>query len=147
MPWDAEVIALRTRRPLAVWRRGTAAAWLLAAGVLIAIPGEALAPGSHLKLVVKPHGRGETALLKSTTLHCAPISGEHPFAPAACAALDAADGNPDKLPKSKSVTCLQIYSPATAMAQGVWEGRQVRWRRVFDNLCQLDAETGAVFRF
>lgn len=142
---------MRTSGSWRAWR--VVAAGLLAAGALGALgvvpaaPAAAAAPASRLQLTVKPHGRDASTLVRTVTLACQPSRGKHPHAAAACTALDTAEGRLDQLSGTPGMACLKIYMPVTATADGVWEGRPVRWRRVFGNTCTLAAATGPVFHF
>jgi hypothetical protein len=72
--------------------------------------------------------------------------GGHPQAARACAELAAADGDPDRLRHGNGI-CPMVYQPVTAQADGLWDGRVVRWSREFANSCTLHQATGTVFAF
>lgn len=89
----------------------------------------------------------ENTWIRGVLLHCSPVpSGPHPEAAAACAALDAAHGDLDRLPEDRH-PCTDQFDPVTVSATGAWRGRPTAWHKTFANACQLALETGAVFRF
>ncbi|MER5966813.1 SSI family serine proteinase inhibitor [Streptomyces sp. NPDC002057] len=71
----------------------------------------------------------------------------HPHRAEACAALDAADGDFDRLPGQPGARCTAEHSPVTLSARGTYQGRSVDWTRTYGNPCQANAQTGAVFAF
>jgi hypothetical protein len=89
----------------------------------------------------------ENTWIRGVLLHCSPVpAGPHPEAAAACAALDAAGGDLDRLPGDRS-PCTNQYDPVTVSATGAWRGRPTAWHKTFANACELAVHTGAVFRF
>lgn len=89
----------------------------------------------------------ENTWIRGVLLHCSPEpSGPHPEAAAACAALDTAHGDLDRLPGQRQA-CTKQYEPVTVSATGAWRGRPTAWHKTFANACELAAATGAVFRF
>ncbi|MFE9428204.1 SSI family serine proteinase inhibitor [Kitasatospora sp. NPDC006697] len=84
--------------------------------------------------------------LGRTVLLCHPSGGGHPQAAGACAALDRADGDPDRLAGSPGMLCYQLYAPVTAAATGRWLDREVRWSKRFGNVCELHSKTDPAFR-
>ncbi|MGM0358781.1 MULTISPECIES: SSI family serine proteinase inhibitor [Streptomyces] len=107
-----------------------------------ALPGRH-APGNHLYLTVT-RGTGADAA-GGTLLLCDPSRG-HARADRACAELDAAGGDLDRLP-GRDTYCPMVHAPVTARARGLWEGHRVAYTRTFPNRCVLGARTGAVFAF
>ncbi len=97
-----------------------------------------------LSLAVRDDGTGAVSQVE---LLCHPTGGTHPQAAAACAALDAAGGAPDRLTPVTGVFCYQLYQPVTASVTGSWLGKPVRWEQTFGNGCELHTRTGPVFRF
>jgi hypothetical protein len=83
---------------------------------------------------------------RAALLVCHPPGGTHPKPTAACASVDAADGNFDAIRNENSI-CSLIYQPVTASASGTWKGRQINYTRTYPNRCVLESQTGAIFRF
>jgi hypothetical protein len=103
-------------------------------------------PAPHGGLFLAVAGDGNT-WMRGVLLRCEPApAGPHPDAAAACEALDAAGGDPGRLPGSPH-PCTKEYDPVTAHAAGEWRGRPTVWHKTYANACELDAETGVVFRF
>ncbi|MDF6043390.1 subtilase-type protease inhibitor [Streptomyces sp. JH14] len=120
----------------------TAAA--LAAPLLMSPTAHAAAPDDGLLLTVS--GSDDT-WIRGVLLECPSASGSnHPQAAEACAALNAAGGDPDGLPGDPR-RCAHLYEPVTATAEGQYDGRPVSWQRTFANACVLASVTGPVFRF
>ncbi|MGN9794567.1 SSI family serine proteinase inhibitor [Streptomyces sp. OZ13] len=89
----------------------------------------------------------ENTWIRGVLLHCSPVpAGPHPEAAAACAALDAARGDLDRLSGERH-PCTKQYDPVTVSATGAWRGRPTAWHKTFANACELAVATGAVFRF
>ncbi|WP_232247428.1 SSI family serine proteinase inhibitor [Kitasatospora azatica] len=105
---------------------------------------EPVVSDSLLNLTVVDTGTGTP--LGRADLLCHPAAGTHPEARAACAALDTADGELDRLAGTPGVLCYQLYAPVTATAVGSWAGRPVRWEKTFGNICELHTKTGPAFR-
>jgi hypothetical protein len=79
-------------------------------------------------------------------LDCHPAGGGHPKAPQACAVLDAADGDPGKIPDAGTL-CYLIYAPVDAEMTGTWHGRAVDWKHRYGNICEMRRATGVLFDF
>ncbi|WP_187283418.1 SSI family serine proteinase inhibitor [Streptomyces sp. t39] len=89
----------------------------------------------------------ESSWIRGVLLHCSPEpSGPHPDAAGACAALDAARGDLDRL-SGDPHPCTKQYDPVTVSATGAWRGRPTAWHKTFANACELSTATGALFRF
>ncbi|MGW7468146.1 SSI family serine proteinase inhibitor [Streptomyces xantholiticus] len=102
------------------------------------------APSRGLFLTVSG---SQNTWIRGVLLHCSPApAGPHPEAAAACAALDAARGDLDRLSGDRH-PCTNQYDPVTVSATGAWRGRPTAWHKTFANACELAVETGAVFRF
>ncbi|MFJ8042405.1 SSI family serine proteinase inhibitor [Kitasatospora sp. NPDC096147] len=126
---------------------GLAAACCAAPAV---VPAQArpLAPQPAESTLVLTVSEGETVSPTPdlTTLNCSGRpSGTHAAPEAACTALAAADGDPDRLRGAAGTLCTAVYSPVAATAEGVWQGSPVKWSRTFGNRCQLRAATSPVF--
>ncbi|WP_344363542.1 SSI family serine proteinase inhibitor [Streptomyces gobitricini] len=90
---------------------------------------------------------GDESWIRGVRLRCSPRpSGPHPDAEGACAALDTARGNLDRLPGDQH-PCTKRFDPVTARAAGEWRGLRVDWRKTYPNACVLDTATGPLFRF
>lgn len=113
---------------------------MLPAATAVAAP----APSSQLQLSVSPGTAPNPA--RTVMLTCDPPGGNHPHAVAACADLQATDGNVDADRETGHV-CPMIYQPVTAQATGTWEGRPVNFSATYPNECQLQSRTGAIFQF
>ncbi|GAA0920742.1 hypothetical protein GCM10009560_19140 [Nonomuraea longicatena] len=70
----------------------------------------------------------------------------HPRAAEVCASLERTKGDLSRLTTSL-VYCTKEFAPVAVHAMGVWEGRLVRYTATFGNVCELRAETGALFDF
>lgn len=111
-------------------------------------------PGQRLTADGPAHGLflsvadDDATWVKGASLNCAstPADGSHPHPAAACAGLAAADGQFDQLSGPRHA-CTKQYAPVTVSATGSYLGRPTAWHRTYPNLCVLEAETGAVFRF
>jgi hypothetical protein len=91
----------------------------------------------------------EDALLgNSVTLGCDEddASGSHPRRTAACAAIQTANGDFDRL-RPTGQNCTMIYNPIVARAVGRWHGRQVTFEHTFGNPCAAASQSADVFRF
>ncbi|MEV5434026.1 SSI family serine proteinase inhibitor [Streptomyces sp. NPDC052701] len=99
-------------------------------------------PDNWLYLTVTP-GEAPSDLGRGTLLLCDPPEG-HARAAAACAQLDAADGDIDGIP-AKDVSCPMLYAPVTVQARGEWRGRPLAYTRTYPNVCVMAARTGEVF--
>ncbi|MGR8011886.1 SSI family serine proteinase inhibitor [Streptomyces hypolithicus] len=89
----------------------------------------------------------ENAWVRGVSLHCAPKPlGPHPRAADACAALEKANGDLDKLAGDPHL-CTREYDPVTVSVTGTWRGTATAWRKTYANACMLDSATGVVFGF
>ncbi|MFI6285946.1 subtilase-type protease inhibitor [Streptomyces sp. NPDC051018] len=86
---------------------------------------------------------------RAVTLSCAPSAGgTHPAPEDACRELGAAGGDFGALPSALPYTmCTREWSPVTAAASGVWQGKRVDWSGTYNNGCEMRAALGAVFAF
>jgi Subtilisin inhibitor-like len=125
----------------AVAAAATAAALL----ALAAVPWAAAREAESGRLFLTVSGARST-WIRGVQLSCPDTGGHHPHGPAACEALQRAQGEPDALPGDKHL-CTREYDPITATIDGDWDGRPVVWHRTYPNACALDAATGPVFRF
>nr|WP_237535306.1 SSI family serine proteinase inhibitor [Streptomyces sp. SID3343] len=84
-------------------------------------------------------GQGTTGpVVAEAELWCHPDGGSHPTPAAACAALDAAGGDPQRIP-ARSGICPAVYAPVTAVATGHWRGgaQRIDFTRTYGNHCAL----------
>jgi hypothetical protein len=79
-------------------------------------------------------------------LDCDPVGGGHPSGAAACATLDAADGDPERITPARTM-CMTIYMPVDAEMTGTWHGRHVEWKHRYGNTCEMRRATGVLFAF
>ena len=124
------------------------AAAALALLVPFASPAAAVAPpGSELTLLWDRYD-GVEAPHHLATLDCDddPATGQHPDAAGACAALEAAGGEPGTLPDDGR-TCPDVYDPVGGLIVGTWGGVDVFWSASFDNPCQMARFTAGVMDF
>ncbi|MEU8547283.1 subtilase-type protease inhibitor [Streptomyces roseoverticillatus] len=134
---------------------------LLAAGTTTASAAPAPAPASAIQtqslyassalVLTTGHGANsaEASVDRAVTLTCFPkATGTHPDATSACAAVRAAGGDFEKLTTIKSGTaCTKEWNPIVVTADGVWEGKRIRFERTFGNPCEAKAGKGTLFEF
>lgn len=104
------------------------------------------AGASNLLLTVSTDRFAPDQSLRTTVLECNPSGGTHPHATAACAQLNQAAGDFDRLP-TRQEFCPMIYQPITASAHGVFGTRRIDFQQQYPNRCTLDRNTGQVFDF
>ncbi|WP_181442292.1 SSI family serine proteinase inhibitor [Streptomyces tateyamensis] len=109
-------------------------------------PAQAAPAVSESVLTLTVTDDGSSTPLGGTELLCQPAGGSHPQAAAACAALEAAGGDPERLAGRTGIFCNQLFQPVTARAAGLWRGVPVHWQRSFSNLCGLHTRTDPLFR-
>ncbi|MFD9860986.1 subtilase-type protease inhibitor [Streptomyces alboflavus] len=127
----------------------SAALLACAAAAAGAVPSAAVSaeapPGKH-EIFLAVSGDADT-WIRGVLLSCVPEpSGHHPFAREACAELDRAGGDFDRLPQEDRI-CTKEYAPVTVGATGTFQGRPVDWHRTYGNACEMAASTGHVFSF
>jgi len=116
---------------------------LLAIGAVPATAAAQPEPGNDWLEVTVTRGDASSGTPHRAMLRCDPPRG-HARAAEACAELEAADGDLDRIPL-RDTYCSMIYAPVTAQARGQWRGRAVEYTRTFPNTCVMTARTGAVF--
>ncbi|MEV0319753.1 subtilase-type protease inhibitor [Streptomyces sp. NPDC050658] len=122
------------------------------AAVLIAV--SAAAPAYATELPPPPRGLfltvsgDEGTWIRGVLLKCEPEpSGHHPQAAEACADIEEAHGDFDRLPAESGI-CTKQYAPVTVSASGMYQGRPVGWQKTYDNACVMTHATGGhVFDF
>ena len=88
----------------------------------------------------------EAGSADAVELDCDPVGGGHPDGAAACRTLDAADGDPGRIPPARTM-CMMIYAPVDAEMTGRWHGRHVEWKHHYGNGCEMRRATGVIFQF
>jgi hypothetical protein len=81
---------------------------------------------------------------KSVYLNCMPDGGTHPAAHAACNLLRQVGGDPAKLNVSPKAACTKELKPAGVVIIGMWNGKPVKWGKVYGNSCLMKAGSGAL---
>ncbi|NKE63238.1 hypothetical protein FXN61_43550 [Lentzea sp. PSKA42] len=115
---------------------------LACAGLVFPLAGTAAAADGELTMTVTPENQSATSAF---TLTCNPDGGNHPSADAACAEIEAANGDFSALPGEPDLLCTYIYDPVTVSATGRWMGQDVNYTQTFPNTCELIRATGSVF--
>ncbi|MFB6837835.1 SSI family serine proteinase inhibitor [Streptomyces sp. NPDC056361] len=125
------------------------AAAFLAAGVAPAATAvtSPAAEDTHLQLTAA-RTQGEARGVDYVWLDC-PVGNRtaHPYRAEACAALDEAGGDFDRLRGEPDGNCTADYAPVTLTARGTYRGRTVDWTRTYGNNCEATIKTGPVFYF
>ncbi|CAM5641386.1 subtilase-type protease inhibitor [Streptomyces californicus] len=99
--------------------------------------------------------RGEDPLTatveRAVTLSCAPTAtGTHPDPVAACKELAEVRGQFSELAAGPSNrTCTRQWDPIVVTADGVWQGKPVRFSTTYGNACEMAGSTNGhtVFAF
>jgi hypothetical protein len=119
--------------------------FVVAAVVLGSGPAAASAPyGSRSRLTLSY--LADAGYAAAVKLDCHPAGGGHPKSAQACATLDAAGGDPGRIPAAGTY-CYLIYAPIDAEMTGTWHGRKVGWRHRYGNICEMRRATGVLFDF
>ncbi|RII20751.1 Subtilisin inhibitor precursor [Streptomyces sp. YIM 130001] len=81
---------------------------------------------------------------RAVTLTCTPTpGGTHPAATGACAELAGVKGRFTELVgAAPGAWCTKEWRPVVVTADGVWNGRHVRWSASFANPCEMKAGLG-----
>ncbi|AJF70309.1 SSI family serine proteinase inhibitor [Streptomyces vietnamensis] len=127
----------------------TAVAAVLLATALAPAATAAPAPvqDTRLQLTVERTENGQDTV-GVVWLDC-PDSGRpaHPHRAEACADLEAAGGDFDRLPGRDTAVCSNEATPVTVTADGSYHGREVHWTDTYENDCTRQLATGNVFEF
>jgi Subtilisin inhibitor-like len=86
------------------------------------------APPQSTTTLSVAYRQSATSAVRTWTLSCDPVSGDHPNATLACAALDkaAAAGKDPFAPAAKGHACSMIYGgPETSTVTGTWQGKEI----------------------
>ncbi|MFD6111102.1 subtilase-type protease inhibitor [Streptomyces yangpuensis] len=111
-------------------------------GLAEAQPASAHGPSAMVFTVIQGSGEPTDTVLRATTLSCAyTAEGTHPAPRAACDALNATDGELNRLlaAPDPSLVCPMYFDPVTVTADGVLNGRRVAWKHTFSNTCVMSA--------
>ncbi|APU38691.1 subtilase-type protease inhibitor [Streptomyces sp. NPDC056254] len=111
-------------------------------GLAEAQPAGAHGPSAMVFTIAQGSGEPADTVLRASTLSCAyTAEGTHPDPRAACDALNATDGELDRLlaTPSPSRYCPMYFDPVTVTADGVLQGRRVAWKHTFSNACVMSA--------
>jgi subtilisin inhibitor-like len=99
-------------------------------------------PGARLEVSYL----ADAGFAAAVKLDCDPAGGGHPRAAEACAILDAAGGEPDRIP-APNTACILIYAPVLAEVRGDWHGTTVAWQHRYGNSCEMRRALGALIAF
>ncbi|MGW6981814.1 subtilase-type protease inhibitor [Streptomyces sp. NPDC054932] len=111
-------------------------------GLAEAQPASAHSPSAMVFTVAQGSGAPTDTVMRASTLSCAyTAEGTHPAPRAACDALNATDGELDRLlaTPNTSRACPMYFDPVTVTADGVLHGRRVTWKHTFSNACVMSA--------
>jgi Subtilisin inhibitor-like len=90
--------------------------------------------------------RADAGFAAAVTLECDPAGGGHPRAAEACALLDTAGGDPDRIPQPPTA-CIMIYMPVRAEVTGTWHGSPITWQHRYGNACEMRRALGVLIAF
>lgn len=119
-------------------------AGLCAGLVLAAVPAYGAARPNAVFLYITAH---QGATMRAVYVQCPHPTQGHPYGEAACAAIEAVDGDFNRLPSRPHRRCSEGQGSVTATMNGMWRNRSIGWQKTFPNVCELYAKTGAIFRF
>ncbi|OKK17426.1 alkaline protease [Streptomyces sp. CB00455] len=127
----------------------TALAWPGTAGAAPSGAESLYAPSALVLGVSAGDDSATGTVLRAVTLVCAPApGGTHPNPAAACAELRANAARLDRVTApGPGTACTKEWNPMTVTADGVWQGRRLKYEYTFGNPCGLRATTGALFGF
>ncbi|WP_433544227.1 SSI family serine proteinase inhibitor (plasmid) [Streptomyces sp. CA-294286] len=140
----------------------------MALASIVALTGTAVAPAAQASgtsgaransaslyaptaLVLSVH-RGDAeqvgAVQRAVTLSCLPVAGTHPAPKAACAELNAVQGDLSALgTATPGRMCTKQWDPVTVTVEGVLRGERVHYVKTFGNSCMKDAAESAFYSF
>ncbi|UQX04494.1 subtilase-type protease inhibitor [Streptomyces sp. RerS4] len=113
-----------------------------ATGAAQAEPASLYAPSAMVFTITDGDDPATGTVLRATVLSCAyTATGTHPAPRAACDALNATDGEFNRLLAAPNPdrACPMHYDPVTVTADGVWRGSHVEWKHTFSNACAMSA--------
>ncbi|MEU7607677.1 subtilase-type protease inhibitor [Streptomyces sp. NPDC041003] len=111
-------------------------------GLAEAQPAGVHGPSAMVFTVAQGSGAPTDTVMRASTLSCAyTAEGTHPAPRAACDALNATDGELNRLlaTPNTSRACPMYFDPVTVTADGVLHGRRVAWKHTFSNACMMSA--------
>ena len=115
--------------------------------VPLASPAQAAPPDSELVLLwSRYNGVDEPHHIATLSCFPDPATGQHPDPVAACAALDAVDGQPSMLPDDAR-ECTDEFDPVGILVIGTWGGAEVFYTEDFGNPCEAARGTAGVFDY
>jgi len=123
---------------------------VLAGSMLAGVVPAAATPSAYGNVVLTIHQGEDTSapVRAEVELWCNPDGGSHPDPVAACAALDAAGGDPANISPTSGV-CTAHYDPVTAVARGHWSGgvQTISFQQTYGNQCELRHAKASLFDF
>ncbi|MEU7645006.1 SSI family serine proteinase inhibitor [Streptomyces huasconensis] len=123
-----------------------AAAALIALGTAVPAQAAGEAPVRERGFFLTVSG-AENSWVRGVMLRCEPEpGGHHPHAAKACRAIHRAKADFGALADDPHA-CTKQFEPVTASVLGTYRGRLVSWRKTYPNACEMDVDTGHVFRF
>ncbi|MFJ5711814.1 SSI family serine proteinase inhibitor [Streptomyces sp. NPDC093105] len=116
-----------------------------------AAPLPGVAPGAASLHLTRAHVSEGGRIVSAGHVHLdcpADASAPHPYAREACRDVRGAAGDLDRLPGTTFAFCAdEPGTTVTVTADGVYEGRPVRWTRTYVDDCVRALATGQVFDF
>ncbi|MFJ6483543.1 MULTISPECIES: SSI family serine proteinase inhibitor [unclassified Streptomyces] len=112
------------------------------AGLAEASPASSSTPSAMVLAVAQGDDAATGAVLRAVVLSCGyAAEGTHPDPRAACDALNATEGEFDRLLAAQDAgrACPRRYAPVTVTADGVWGGGRIEWKHTFRNACVMSA--------
>ncbi|GAA3491223.1 MULTISPECIES: SSI family serine proteinase inhibitor [Streptomyces] len=106
------------------------------------------APTALVLSVHRGNAEHDTAVQRAVTLSCLPVAGTHPAPRAACAELNAVQGDFAALSApAPGRACTKQWDPVTVTVEGVLRGARVHHVETFGNTCLKDAAESAFYSF
>ncbi|MET9692461.1 SSI family serine proteinase inhibitor [Streptomyces sp. NPDC006514] len=112
------------------------------AGLAEASPASLHGPSAMVLTVMQGDDAATGTVLRAVVLSCGyTAEGTHPAPRAACDALNATEGELDRLLAAPDPgrACSRRQDPVTITADGVWGGGRVEWKHTFRNACVMSA--------
>ncbi|QES52891.1 serine protease [Streptomyces venezuelae] len=112
------------------------------AGLAEASPASSHGPSAMVFTVTQGGDATTGTVLRAAVLSCAyTAEGTHPDRRAACDALNAVDGEFDRLlaTPDRGRACPRRKDRVTITADGVWNGDRIEWKHTFRNECVMSA--------
>ncbi|MCU1684341.1 MAG: protease inhibitor protein [Amycolatopsis sp.] len=99
-------------------------------------------PGSSFHLSERAYG----GQVSEASLTCDPAGGSHLDSAKACAVIQGANGDFQRLP-TRHQLCSALYAPVDVVVAGFWRGTPVSFQATYANKCSANAESSGVFGF